>query len=77
MKTAISLIFYTVFGFIGLMGGLAGHVFGWLFVAAAVWGFYAAIRDHGKPEDPKTDGSGTGSWFEIGGGCGGCGGCGG
>ena len=70
MKTAVSLIFWTLFGAIALTAAFTGHAFGWIGIIMAVLGIKQALR-------PSKKGADSMSSFDIdAGGCGGCGGCG-
>ena len=83
MKVAILLVFYTIFGLIGLKTGLAGNFVGWFFVLAAIWSIVVTLSSKSRGDEGKDEQSsnGAGSFWDIGGcgdgGCGGCGGCGG
>jgi len=82
MKVAISVVFWTVLGLIGLKIGLAGNFMGWVFILTAVWSVAATLFSKSRGNGGKDEQSGNvvGSFWDIGGcggGCGGCGGCGG
>ena len=71
MKTAVSLIFWTIFGAIALTAALTGHAVGWVGTVIAGLGIKHALW-------PSKENADLTSSFNIdGGGCGGCGGCGG
>lgn len=71
MTTAVSLIFWTIFGAIALTTAFTGHAFGWIGTVVAVFGIKQALW-------PSKKGAESMSSFDIdAGGCGGCDGCGG
>jgi hypothetical protein len=83
MKAAILLVFWTIFGLIGLAAGLAGNFVGWFFVLLAVGSIVGTLSSKNRSDQDKEEqsGNGVGSYWDLGGcsggGCGGCGGCGG
>jgi hypothetical protein len=69
MKTAVSLIFWTIFGAIALTAAFTGHAFGWIGTVMAIFGIKQALW-------PSKNGESMSSFDIDAGGCGGCGGCG-
>lgn len=69
MKTAISLIFWTIFGAIALTAAFTGHAFGWIGTIMAVFGIKQALWPSKKGESRSSSNIDAD-------GCGGCGGCG-
>jgi hypothetical protein len=69
MKTAVSLIFWTIFGAIAATAAFTGHAFGWIGTVMAVFGIKQALwpsRKGGSMRSFNIDASGCGDCGDSG-----------